>query len=71
MALAIYPKVKTTTLRMAFFVCLEHFEQFEADVHPLLGGNELGSSVGDTSYEVDAVFLYFFVSVSKYECETG
>lgn len=46
-------------------VRLEEVEELKADSHPLARRDELGSSVGDTSNEVDRRLLHLFVPVAK------
>ena len=50
-----------------FLVCLEQLEQFKADTHPFPGADKLRATIGNTPDEVDAVLLYFLVSMRERE----
>mmetsp|Transcript_11357 Transcript_11357/g.20623 ORF Transcript_11357/g.20623 Transcript_11357/m.20623 type:complete len:664 (+) Transcript_11357:201-2192(+) len=50
---------------------LEHFEQLEADAHPLLGVDHLGAAVGNAPDEVDTVLLDLLVPVLQNGSEAG
>jgi hypothetical protein len=55
---------------------LEEVEELEANSHPLSGRDELGSSIGDTSNQVDGRLLYLLVSITENrghsrDCEQG
>lgn len=39
------------------FVGFEKIEKLETDAHPFFSANKLGTSVSDTTYEIDAVLL--------------
>lgn len=46
-------------------VRLEQVEQLETDAHPLASGDELGSTIGDTSDEVNGSLLHLLVSIAE------
>lgn len=49
----------------SLLVRLEEVEELEADSHPLSGRDKLGSSIGDTSNQVDRGLLYLLVSIAE------
>lgn len=44
----------------SLLVRLEHLQQLEADAHPLSRAHMLGTSVRDSTDQIDAVFLHLF-----------
>ena len=51
-------------------VRLQQLEEFEADPHPLSGGDVFRASVGDSPHQIDAVLLHLLVSILEDRCET-
>mmetsp|Transcript_146 Transcript_146/g.351 ORF Transcript_146/g.351 Transcript_146/m.351 type:complete len:636 (+) Transcript_146:233-2140(+) len=47
-------------------VRLEHFEQLEADAHPLARRDKARAAVGDAAHQVDALLLHLFMPVLEH-----